>query len=78
MDSCNPCEALADTKHCLSDTTVEISKLVKLKLEKSTANINLHWGELNCLIWTTEVEIPSFLQQGVALQAKFSAANSPV
>ena len=77
MNFFDPYEALPDTKDYLSDTTVVISKLIELKMGKSTVNINLHWGELNCLICTAEVEIPSFLQQGVALQAKFSAVNSP-
>ena len=56
-DFCGPDETAADTKDCLSDTTKEVSKLIRVKFRKSPGNINystfspgwtklynIHWG----------------------------------
>ena len=37
---CGPDETAEDTKDCLSDTTEEVSKLVRGKFRKSPGNIN--------------------------------------
>ena len=38
-DCCDPDKTLADTKDCLSDTIVVISKLIRINLTKSPGNI---------------------------------------